>query len=668
MTTAAHPPVETVEHQVPAELKERLATLDDPAAPPPRMKRSWTPVIFGILVLGIVGAGSYWGWQHFTAPEGPPKNLETQMLTKGDMVLTFVEKGELEAARNTEIVCQVRASGRGNSAASSIKWVIDDGSKVKKGDLLMLLEDASLREQLNNQHIMVEEKNDLYEQAKANLKIVENENKSAELTAINNYKIAEIDLEKFRKAEKQQKQFDIDSRIKLATADLIQWRDKLGWSNRMFTRGYLSANQKLNDETRLDQANVNLDKLQKEFDTLKFDNQRQELDLLNKLEQAKLQMEIAKENSESKRAQGQAKLTSAELILKQESQKRDDLEQDVRNCKIYAPHDGMVIYFVSESSRFGNNSQTSPIEVGSPVKEGQKLMRIPNLSRMIARVKVHESIVTKLRGDTTAPTGFGTFYDVGQVVMNWGHLISAQSTPGLHSALPSFMPGLIIQREVKGDLVHMEEEVTDYGMGASIKIASLEKPLTGRVKMVSSVASSTDWMSADVKVYQTVVSIDETTEILKPNMSAEVTVKIDERKGVLQLPIQAVLESGGEKFCYVKTDTSIEKRMVKTGLNNYKFVEILPESKVKENEMIVLNARSYAEKVNDLKGNVNIDPSSNIRDRGNRKGMGKSPAKVAKGPGKVNSTAPVKTAQQADSTEPASKASSKDRSAKGAGN
>lgn len=667
MTIAAHPPVEHTDHQVPAELKDRLATLDDPAAVPPPMKRSWTPVILGILVLGIVGAGSYWGWQHFNAPEGPPKNLETQALTKGDMVLTFIEKGELEAARNTEIVCQVRASGRGNSAASSIKWVIDDSSKVKKGDLLMLLEDASLREQMNNQHILVEEKNDLYEQAKANLKIVENENKSAELTAINNFKIAEIDLEKFRKAERQQKQFDIDSRIKLATADLIQWRDKLGWSNRMFVRGYLSANQKLNDETRLDQANVNLDKLQKEFDTLKFDNQRVELDLLNKLEQAKLQMEIAKENSESKRAQGQAKLTSADLILKQESQKRDDLEQDVRNCKIYAPHDGMVIYFVSESSRFGGSSQTSPIEVGSPVKEGQKLMRIPNLNRMIARVKVHESIVTKLRGDTTAPTGFGTFYDVGQVVMNWGHLINAHGLPGLHVALPSFMPGLIIQREVKSDLGHLEEEVTEYGMGASIKIASLEKPLSGRVKMVSSVASSTDWMSADVKVYQTVVSIDETTEILKPNMSAEVTVKIDERKGVLLLPIQAVLESGGEKFCYVKTDTSIEKRMVKTGLNNYKFVEILPVSKVKENEQIVLNARSYAEKVNDLKGNVNIDPSSNIRDRGNRKGPGKLPGKQAKAPGKATSTAPDKTVQ-ADSTEPAAKTSSKDRSAKGAGN
>lgn len=648
MTTAVPPlsaPLhhEAVEHHVPDELKARLSTLDEPVSVPTRPKRSWTPVIMGILMLGVIAAGGYWGYNHFTAPEGPPKNLETQPLSRGDIVLTFVEKGELEAARNTEIICQVRASGRGSQAASSIKWVIDDGSRVKKGDVLMLLEDASLREQLNNQHIVVEEKNDLYEQAKANLKIVENENRAAELTADNNYEIANIDLEKFRMAEKQQKEFDIDSRIKLATADLIQWRDKLGWSNRMFIRGYLSANQKLNDETRLDTASVNLDKLKKEHETLVFDNRRMELDLLNKLEQAKLQMEIAKENSASKRAQAQAKLTSADLILKQESQKRDDLEQDLRNCRITAPHDGMVIYFVPESSRFGGQSQSSPIEVGSPVKEGQKLMRIPNLSRMIARVKVHESIVTRIRGDITAPTGFSTAYDAATAINQWTHIISHQAIPGFHAALPSYLAAIVAQREIKDDLTHLDEEIVEDGMPASIKLGSGDKPLWGHVKSVAAVASSTDWMSSDVKVYQTVVSIDEPAQNLKPNMSAEVTVKIDERKNVLKLPIQAVIESGGKKFCYVKNDNNIVKKTVVTGLNNYKFVEVLPESEIKENDLIVLNARSYAEKVGDLQGNVNIDPASMMRDRGNRKG---GPG----GPGGMPGKGSEKTAQKSGKT------------------
>ncbi|HMP15998.1 MAG TPA: hypothetical protein PKD72_03160 [Gemmatales bacterium] len=608
------------EHTVPDELKQRLATLDEAVTLPPVAKRNWTPWVVGLLLLSVAGGAGYWGYQRYSQPEGPPKNLETQPLTRGDITLTLIEKGELEAARNTEIICQVRASGRGSQAASSIKWVIDDGTRVKKGDLLVQLEDASIREQLNNQYIVVEEKNDLYEQAKANLKIVENENKAAELTAWSNYEIAKIDLEKFLKAEKQQKQFDIDSRIKLANADLMQWRDKLGWSNRMFIRGYLSANQKLNDETRLDKAAVDLDKLSKEYDTLTYDNKRMELDLINKMEQAKLALEIAKENSESKRAQAQAKLTSADLILKQETQKKSDYEQDLRNCRITAPHDGMVIYFVPESSRFGGSSQTSTIEVGAPVKEGQKLMRIPNLSRMIARVKVNESFVSRIRGDVTAPTGFTASYDAGYAIAQWGHLISAHAVPGHHAALPLYLPGIIAQKEIKADLAHLDEEVVEDGMPASIKVAGSERVLAGHVKSVAAVASSTDWMSSDVKVYQTVVTIDDYVDFLKPSMSAEVTVKIDERKDVLRLPVQAVLESGGKKFCYVKDLTGVTKKYVRTGLNDYKFVEILPDSEVKENEQVVLNARAYAEKVNDLQGNVNIDMGSMMRERGNRKG------------------------------------------------
>lgn len=669
------------EHSVPDELKQRLATLDEAVTAPPKAKRNWTPLFVGAALLAVAGGAGYWGYHQYSQPDGPPKNLETQPLAKGDITLTFVEKGELEAARNTEIICQVRASGRGSQSASSIKWVIDDGSRVKKGDLLVQLEDASIREQLNNQYIVVEEKNDLYEQAKANLKIVENENKSAELTADNNFKIAEIDLEKYSKAEMQQKQFDIDSRIKLANADLMQWRDKLGWSNRMFIRGYLSANQKLNDETRLDKASVDLDKLNKEFDTLTYDNKRMKLDLANKLEQAKLALEIAKENSASKRAQAQAKLTSAELILKQESQKKSDYEQDLRNCRIIAPHDGMVIYFLPESSRFGGSSQTSTIEVGAPVKEGQKLMRIPNLSRMIARVKVNESFVAKIRGDLTAQTGFGTAYDVGQSTMQWAHIIGAHAIPGHHSGLISFMPALIAQKEIKSDLAHLDEEVVEDGMPASIKVSGSERMLAGHVKMVAAVASSTDWMSSDVKVYQTVVTIDDYVDFLKPSMSAEVTVKIDERKNVLRLPVQAVLESGGKKFCYVKTDTAIEKRTVKTGLNDFKFVEILPASEIKENDQIVLNARAYAEKVNDLQGNVNIDPSNMMKDRGNRKGGGAGGKNGTGSPGKgPRGTAPIAAGKESgkeravgegaavSSGAEGRKTPAKERSAKGASN
>ena len=53
----------------------------------------------------------------------------------------------------------------------------------------------------------------------------------------------------------------------------------------------------------------------------------------------------------------------------------------------------MVVYFKSESSRFSGRQQ-GMIEQGAQVKEGQKMLRIPNLERMQVNTKVHEAMVS----------------------------------------------------------------------------------------------------------------------------------------------------------------------------------------------------------------------------------------------------------------------------------
>jgi hypothetical protein len=146
-----------------------------------------------------------------------------------------------------------------------------------------------------------------------------------------------------------------------------------------------------------------------------------------------------------------------------------------------------------------------------------------------------------------------------------------------------------------------EEEIAEYGMPAQIKISSVERPVRGHVKLISSVASSTDWSSADVRVYPALVTIDEPIENLKPGMSAEVTILINHLEDVLQLPVNAVLEAGGERFCYVKTPTGgIEKRTIIPGLNNNKYVEVRSGSELQEGEPVVMNPRKLAEQRNDL--------------------------------------------------------------------
>lgn len=69
---------------------------------------------------------------------------------------------------------------------------------------------------------------------------------------------------------------------------------------------------------------------------------------------------------------------------------------EIAKCKIYAPQDGMVVYFVPEQARMGGGSQQSIVAQGEPVREGQKLMQIPDLKHMLVNTKVHEAMVGRV--------------------------------------------------------------------------------------------------------------------------------------------------------------------------------------------------------------------------------------------------------------------------------
>jgi hypothetical protein len=101
-------------------------------------------------------------------------------------------------------------------------------------------------------------------------------------------------------------------------------------------------------------------------------------------------------------------------------------------------------------------------------------------------------------------------------------------------------------------------------------------------------------MSADVKMYQTMVSIDESLENMKPSMSAEVTMyveNLDEK--VITVPLQAIVggaEMGRLRKCFVNTPDGPKDREILVGLSNEKLAEI--KDGLAEGEEVVLNPRA----------------------------------------------------------------------------
>ena len=177
----------------------------------------------------------------------------------------------------------------------------------------------------------------------------------------------------------------------------------------------------------------------------------------------------------------------------------------------------------------------------------------------------------------------------------------------------------------------VHESVLDWiheGLPATITVDAFpDRKYKGTVKSVAVLADPGEWHSSDVKVYTTIVTIDEKVRRLRPGMSATVDIHVERVKDVLSVPVQAIVQVGEDNRCYVDASGSVELRMVTLGKTNDKFVEI--REGLEEGDRVVLNPMSLVEESQD--GGKEIGPESDLDEAdeygndGGAEGTDKSP-------------------------------------------
>jgi multidrug efflux pump subunit AcrA (membrane-fusion protein) len=75
-------------------------------------------------------------------------------VTRGALAETICGRGSLDAVERDDVICRVRPVGK-SFVAATIKWVIDDGSTVKKGDKVIELDSSAHLEALRKQKEVV---------------------------------------------------------------------------------------------------------------------------------------------------------------------------------------------------------------------------------------------------------------------------------------------------------------------------------------------------------------------------------------------------------------------------------------------------------------------------------------------------------------------------------
>src|SRR5262249_15015406 len=77
--------------------------------------------------------------------------------------------------------------------------------------------------------------------------------------------------------------------------------------------------------------------------------------------------------------------------LKAQEDRLAHTQQQIENCRVLAPHDGIAVY----ANKRG--WWTAPLDPGVRVYQNQELFKIPKLSRMEVEVSVHETMGPRVR-------------------------------------------------------------------------------------------------------------------------------------------------------------------------------------------------------------------------------------------------------------------------------
>jgi multidrug efflux pump subunit AcrA (membrane-fusion protein) len=413
----------------------------------------------------------------------------TYRVARSALPVTVAVRGDLESSQNLEVASSVEGQ-------ATIIVLAAEGTRVKKGEVVCELDGAALRDALTNQEITT---------------------RQAETTfrnAVKTREIAEISVREYVEGTYPQTDLSAENVIRSSETELKIARDKIEWSDRMLGIGFVTPIQNRSDRLNLQRAELNLVNARTRLQVLReYTRPKQLTSLSAAIDQAR------------------ANELALEVAWVREREKEQKLRDQVAKCRLVAPGDGIVVYANQDMMRGGGSQQ--PIQEGTAIRERQRILNIPDLSKMRINAKVHESEVERI-------------------------------VPGRHARIRiDALPGESLKGIV--DSVRPLPDPPPGGMGG---------------------------IGTDLKVYTVYIRIVDPPAQLRPGMSGDVEVLVQQPADVLVVPVQAVLQFGGKDHVYVDTADGPRLREVELGTTNDALVEV--RRGLGEGEEVLLTPRDVA--------------------------------------------------------------------------
>ena len=469
--------------------------------PGPGTARTWTMLgaIAGLVVISGAALARL-----AAGPGNGSEGLPLYTVRRGPLTINVTESGTIKALDQRIIKSEVEGQ-------TTIISLVDEGTVVQEGDLLVQLDVSTLEDQKVEQQIRMQNAEAAFIRSREQFEVVKSQNASDISRAELDSQFAQEDLTRYFDGQYPNELNAARTKVTLADEELKRATDKYDWSKTLFDQKYVSESEYRADELAQKRSALEKDLAEASLKLLEeYTHTRTLIELKAEIEQKKMTLDRVRRKAAADLVQAEADLKAKNLEFQQQRDKLAKIDDQIRKTVIHAPVGGMVVYATSAQGNWRGNAE--PLDEGQTVRERQELIYLPTADAMMAEIKIHESSLEKVR--TGLPVE-----------------VRIDALP--HAAF----------------------------RGTVVRIA----PLPDAQSM---------WLNPDLKVFSTDIHIQGSARGLRTGMSCEATIIVQRYEDVLYVPVQTVVRRGGDPVVYVPGPGGPEPRLVEIGLANNTMIHI----------------------------------------------------------------------------------------------
>ncbi|HBS28415.1 MAG TPA: hypothetical protein DEB06_02955 [Phycisphaerales bacterium] len=465
-------------------------------------------MVKGVIVLALVVALGGGGWLAFK----PSSNSEGQRI---DIVpastisfeITATGNGDLRARKQTVLRSELEQN-------AAIVEVVEEGSRVSKGDVLVRLNADEIQTKLDDELLQLESAKSELVGAENAYQIQVSDNESALRQALLKVELNELELRKWQEGEVKEQRTKLQLDAERAEREESRLKAKLERSRELFTREFLSKDELDRDELAYVEAASALQTTQ--LAQRVYEEFTYERDLKQKtsdVEESNAELERVQRRNESELASKDAARTNRRRQFELREERVAKMRKQIEAAVIKAPTDGLVVYATSLNQNMWNN-ENGTLEVGTEIRPNQEIIVLPDTTEMMAVVRIPEALMGRVRP----------------------------------------------------------------GQNAVVTIdAALGKKYSGTVETIGVMAQSGGWRDPNVREYEVRIGLDMGAEAhgLKPSMRCEARLTLNTVEQALAVPIQAVFNEGRRQFVYTAQDAKYHQKPVRIGRRSDLYAEIV---------------------------------------------------------------------------------------------